>query len=138
MQIGTGYFGCREPDGRFSMARLKAVLQRHPQIRAVEIKVSQGAKPGVGGFLPRRKISQEIAVARGIPRNQDCASPSTHREFSDADSLLDFVEAIADETGLPVGIKSAVGESAFWVELARLMSDGGRGVDFICTSYDLI
>lgn len=130
-QIGTGYFGCRELDGRFSMARLKETVERHPQIRAIEIKLSQGAKPGIGGLLPRRKISQEIAVIRGIPMDRDCASPSTHAEFRDAEGLLDFAESIAGETGLPVGIKSAVGESEFWRELARLMATSGRGVDFI-------
>ena len=131
MQVGTGYFGCREPDGRFSMSRLKDVVESHPQIRALEIKLSQGAKPGVGGFLPRRKITREIAEARGIPRDDDCASPAAHREFTDADSLLDFVESIADETRLPVGIKSAVGESAFWEDLAQLMAADDRGVDFV-------
>ena len=131
MQVGTGYFGCREPDGRFSMSRLKDVVESHPQIRALEINLSQGAKPGVGGFLPRRKITREIAEARGIPRDDDCASPAAHREFTDADSLLDFVESIADETRLPVGIKSAVGESAFWEDLAQLMAADDRGVDFV-------
>ena len=75
-QVGTGYFGCREPDGRFSMARLKDVIARAPQIRAIEIKLSQGAKPGVGGLLPRAKISPEIAGIRGIPTDRDCISPA--------------------------------------------------------------
>ena len=130
-QIGTGYFGCRDESGRFSMARLKDGVARYSAVRAIEIKLSQGAKPGVGGFLPGEKVTAEIAAARGIPINSDCASPGAHREFHDADSLLDFAEAIADETGLPVGIKSAVGELAFWKDLARQMSAGGRGVDFI-------
>ena len=130
-QIGTGYFGCREPDGRFSMSRLKDLVERHPQIRAIEIKLSQGAKPGVGGFLPRSKISREIAKVRGVPRDSDCASPVGHSEFTDADSLLDFVESVADETRLPVGIKSAVGELAFWEDLAQFMATEDRGVDFV-------
>ena len=130
-QIGTGYFGCRDDDGRFSMARLKEGVERYPAVRAIEIKLSQGAKPGVGGFLPGLKVTAEIAAARGIPINCDCASPGAHREFHDADGLLDFAEAIADETGLPVGIKSAVGELAFWKDLARHMSTGRRAVDFI-------
>ena len=130
LQIGTGYFGCRDLDGRFSMERLKESIDRGP-IRAIEVKLSQGAKPGVGGLLPKRKISPEIAAARGIPGDRDCVSPAVHREFHDADSLLDFVERLADETGLPVGIKSAVGETAFWHDLARLMASTGRGVDFV-------
>ncbi len=130
-QVGTGYFGCRERDGRFSMAKLKETVDRIPQIRAIEIKLSQGAKPGVGGLLPKAKISDEIARIRGIDRDHDCVSPAAHSVFHDADSLLDFVESVAAETGLPVGIKSAVGDSAFWNDLARLMLRTGRGVDFI-------
>ena len=130
-QIGTGYFGCRELDGRFSMAQLKATLARHPLVRAIEIKLSQGAKPGVGGVLPRQKITEEIATIRHIPMDRDCISPSAHSAFRDADSLLDFAEEIAGETGLPVGIKSAVGELAFWNTLAQLMAHGDRGLDFV-------
>ena len=130
-QIGTAYFGCREADGRFSMSRLTETIERCPQIRAIEIKLSQGAKPGVGGLLPMAKISAEIAAIRGIPRDRDCASPSAHSAFGNADELLDFVESIATATALPVGIKSAVGDSNFWANLARLMSTGTRGVDFI-------
>lgn len=130
-QVGTGYFGCRELDGRFSMQRLRDRVFEHPQIRAIEIKLSQGAKPGVGGVLPRRKITEEIAQIRGIGRDRDCISPASHTAFSGADALLDFVEAVAEETGVPVGIKSAVGELAFWRELARLISTTGRSVDFI-------
>ena len=70
-QIGTGYFGCRDHDGRFSMARLKETVARCPQIRAIEIKLSQGAKPGLGGVLPRAKINREIAEIRGIPMDRD-------------------------------------------------------------------
>jgi len=130
-QVGTGYFGCREPDGRFNMAKLKETIARSPQIRAIEVKLSQGAKPGVGGLLPRAKITSEIAAIRGIPMDRDCISPAAHSAFRSADEMLDFVESIASETGLPVGIKSAVGDSAFWEDLARLMADGTRGVDFI-------
>jgi glutamate synthase domain-containing protein 2 len=130
-QIGTGYFGCREPDGRFSMARLKDTIARAPQIRAVEIKLSQGAKPGVGGLLPQAKITREIADIRGVPMDRDCVSPPAHQAFRNADEMLDFVECIASETGLPVGIKSAVGDSKFWEDLARAMAGGTRGVDFI-------
>ena len=130
-QIGTGYFGCREPDGRFSMARLKDTIARAPQIRAVEIKLSQGAKPGIGGLLPQAKITREIADIRGVPMDRDCVSPPAHQAFRNADEMLDFVEWIAGETGLPVGIKSAVGDSRFWEDLARSMAAGTRGVDFI-------
>ena len=113
------------------MTRLKDTIARAPQIRAIEVKLSQGAKPGVGGLLPRAKITPEIAEIRGIPMDRDCISPAGHSAFRNADEMLDFVESIASETGLPVGIKSAVGDSAFWEDLARLMTGGTRGVDFI-------
>jgi glutamate synthase domain-containing protein 2 len=130
-QVGTGYFGCREPDGRFSMPKLRDTIARAPQIRAIEIKLSQGAKPGVDGLLPKAKISREIADTRGVPMDRDCVSPAAHTAFRNADEMLDFIELIASETNLPVGIKSAVGDSAFWEELARLMASGNRGADFI-------
>ena len=129
-QIGTAYFGCRDADGRFDLDRLKDVVAGAP-VRALEIKLSQGAKPSVGGLLPAAKVSADIAEARAIPAGRDCVSPSRHAEFSDTDSLLDWVELLAAETGLPVGIKSAVGDLDFWCELADLMRDTGRGVDFI-------
>lgn len=130
LQIGTAYFGCRNPDGTFSLDRLKEVVESAP-VKAIEIKLSQGAKPGLGGLLPAAKVTQEISEIRGIPMGQDCASPSRHTAFTDVDSLLDFVELIAGETGLPVGIKSAVGEMGFWDELTRRMASEDRGVDFV-------
>jgi glutamate synthase domain-containing protein 2 len=129
-QIGTGYFGCRDEHGRFDLARLKDTVAAAP-VRALEIKLSQGAKPGLGGVLPAVKVSAEIAAARGVAQGVDCISPSRHAAFSDVDSMLDWVELLADETGLPVGIKSAVGDLAFWHRLVELMADGDRGIDFV-------
>lgn len=129
-QIGTGYFGCRDESGGFSKQRLLEVVDAFP-IRALEVKLSQGAKPGLGGVLPGAKVTEEIARIRGVPMGETCISPSRHSTFSDVDSMLDFVEELASETGLPVGIKSAVGELDFWHELASAMADGSRGVDFI-------
>ncbi|MDT0531689.1 FMN-binding glutamate synthase family protein [Micromonospora sp. DSM 115977] len=129
-QIGTAYFGCRDERGRFSLDRLRDLVAGAP-VRALEIKLSQGAKPSLGGLLPAAKVSAEIAATRGIPQGRDCVSPSRHAEFSDCDSLLDWVELLATETGLPVGIKSAVGDLGFWEELTTLMRDTGRGVDFV-------
>ncbi|SCL26595.1 FMN-binding glutamate synthase family protein [Micromonospora inyonensis] len=129
-QLGTAYFGCRDEHGRFSLDRLREVVAGAP-VRALEIKLSQGAKPSLGGLLPGAKVSAEIAETRGISPGRDCVSPSRHAEFSDCDSLLDWVELLAAETGLPVGIKSAVGDLTFWEELADLMRDTGRGVDFV-------
>ncbi len=129
-QIGTGYFGCRDERGGFSLERLVAECERS-NVRAIEVKLSQGAKPGVGGFLPGAKVTPEIAAIRGVPVGRDCVSPAGHSAFSSVDEMLDFVERIADATGLPVGIKSAVGESGFWIDLAEQMESGTRGVDFI-------
>ena len=129
-QIGTGYFGCRTPDGRFDLSRLIDTIAGAP-VRAIEIKLSQGAKPGLGGVLPAAKVTPEVAAMRGIPVGETCHSPARHSAFGDVDSMLDFVELLATETGLPVGIKSAVGDPTFWDELAHLMATTDRGVDHI-------
>jgi len=129
-QIGTGYFGCRDAAGNFELSRLVDLAAAHP-VRAVEIKLSQGAKPGLGGVLLAAKVRGEIPAIRGVPAGKDCISPPGHREFSDVDGLLEFVERIAEATGLPVGIKSAVGEPAFWHDLTARMAATGTGVDFV-------
>ena len=129
-QIGSGYFGCRDEHGRFDLGRLKDTVASAP-VRALEVKLSQGAKPGLGGVLPGAKVSAEIAATRGVPRGVDCVSPSRHAEFADVDGMLDFVEMLADETGLPVGIKAAVGDLGFWHELVSRMASTGRGVDHV-------
>ncbi len=129
-QIGTGYFGCRDGAGRFSMERFLESIASAP-VRAIEIKLSQGAKPGMGGLLPAAKVTPEIARIRGVPVGKDVVSPAAHAEFRDVSSMLDFIEQLAEATGLPVGIKSAVGESGFWHELARQMRQSGRAPDFI-------
>ncbi|MEM4658153.1 MAG: FMN-binding glutamate synthase family protein [Candidatus Methanosuratincola sp.] len=130
-QLGTGYFGARTLDGKFSLEILAERVRRLPQIRCIEIKLSQGAKAGLGGMLPGRKVTKEIARIRGVPPGVDCVSPSYHSAFATVDGLIDFVELIAEETGLPVGIKSAVGELSFWEELARRMRERSQGPDFI-------
>ncbi|MBX7435445.1 FMN-binding glutamate synthase family protein [Mycobacterium sp. Y57] len=129
-QIGTGYFGCRDERGDFDLGRLVDVVGSGP-VRAIEIKLSQGAKPGLGGHLPGEKVNAEIARIRGVEQGKDVASPSRHTAFRNVDEMLDVVERIAEATGLPVGIKSAVGDMGFWVELADRMADGQRGVDFV-------
>jgi glutamate synthase domain-containing protein 2 len=129
-QIGTGYFGCRDGAGKFSLERfLESVASA--KVRAIEIKLSQGAKPGLGGLLPGKKVTPEIAKIRGIAVGRDCVSPAGHTAFSDVSSMLDFIETLAAATGLPVGIKSAVGERTFWQELAKAIRTTKRGPDFI-------
>jgi glutamate synthase (ferredoxin) len=130
-QIGTGYFGCRDREGNFSMDKLHETLAGAPTVRGIEIKLSQGAKPGKGGVLPGHKVTAEIAAIRGVPPGQDCVSPNSHRAFSNITGLIGFVEEIAKTTGLPVGIKSAVGNTAFWKDLAQAMKSSGKGPDWI-------
>ncbi len=129
-QIGTGYFGCRDERGSFSLELLKERVAEAP-VRALEVKLSQGAKPGLGGLLPARKVTPEIAAIRGVPAGVDCVSPPTHSAFADVAGLVEFVETLAAETGLPVGIKSAVGVDSFWEELTTRMADTGGGPDYV-------
>lgn len=130
-QIGTGYFGIRNNDGSFSMERLVKLTQDYPQIRALEIKLSQGAKPGKGGVLPASKITPEISQIRHVPLGKDVLSPPNHSTFSNMEELVEFVEAIAKNTGLPVGVKAAIGKLDEWEELADIMKRDGKGPDFI-------
>ena len=134
-QIGTGYFGARDQssgrDGRFSMDAFLASIEAAPAVRAIEVKLSQGAKPGMGGVLPGAKVTKPISRARGVPVGVTVHSPNRHPEFSDMAGLVDFVERLADATDLPIGIKSAVGDRRFWRELADHMADSNRGPDFI-------
>ncbi|MDQ6969148.1 MAG: FMN-binding glutamate synthase family protein [Mariprofundus sp.] len=130
-QLGTGYFGARDASGAFSLDVVCRQVKENPQIRAIEIKLSQGAKPGKGGVLPGAKVTAEIAKIRGIAVGEACISPASHSQFHDVDSMIAFIERVADATGLPVGIKSAVGEFEFWDELSDRMIQGDCGPDFI-------
>jgi len=130
-QIGTGYFGCRDPQGRFELSQFNDLVAAHPEVRMIELKLSQGAKPGLGGLLPGVKVTPEIAAMRGIPEGVDCWSPTRHTAFHGPDSLLDFVELLATESGLPVGIKSAVGQLDLFRDVASLMATSSRGIDFV-------
>lgn len=130
-QIGTGYFGCRNAKGEFDLDAVKRLCDEVPQIRMIEVKLSQGAKPGKGGVLPGSKVTAEIAEARGVRIGQDCISPNGHAAFRNAEEMIEFVERIAKATGRPVGIKSAIGHLDFWHELASKMKASGQGPDFI-------
>ena len=129
--FGTGYFGVRAEDGGFSMEKMVKLVENNPFIRAIEVKLSQGAKPGKGGVLPGKKITKEIAEIRGVEIGKTVLSPPNHKAFSNVPELVDFVEAIADATGLPVGIKAAIGKLDQWEELASIMEKENRGPDFI-------
>jgi len=129
--IGTGYFGVRNKEGGFSMEKLKILVDENPCIKAIEIKLSQGAKPGKGGVLPGAKITAEIAEIRGVDIGKDVLSPASHTAFRNVAELLSLIEEIAKETGLPVGIKGAIGKLEQWEELADVMVKTGKGPDFI-------
>ena len=129
-QIGPAKFGCRTADGRFDDEKAARILAL-PQVKMVEIKLGQGAKPGKGGVLPKEKITKEIAAIRGIPMGQDCHSPNRFEEFDDVPSLLDFVERVRKLTDKPVGLKLVVGSVAEIEELCREMRKRGDGPDFI-------
>lgn len=129
--FGTGYFGVRDENGNFSMEKMVKLVEENPFVKAIEIKLSQGAKPGKGGVLPGAKITKEISEIRGVPMGVDVLSPPNHSAFNNIPELVDFIERIADATGLPVGIKSAVGKLEQWEELALLMKKTGKGPDFI-------
>ncbi len=129
--FGTGYFGVRAKDGGFSMEKMIKLVEDNPFIRAIEVKLSQGAKPGKGGVLPGSKITPEIAKIRGVEVGKDVLSPPNHKAFSNVPELIDFVESIAEATGLPVGIKAAIGKLDEWKELTDIMAKTGKGPDFI-------
>ena len=129
-QLGTGYFGARDENG-FSLDKVLQKTENYPKIKMIEIKLSQGAKPGKGGILLGTKVTNQIAEIRGVTKGKDCISPNHHSEFSNVRELISFIEKISNATGLPVGIKSAVGETKFWEELAQSMKETKQGPDFI-------
>jgi len=129
-QIGPAKFGCRTDDGTFDDEKAARILAL-PQVKMVEIKLAQGAKPGKGGVLPKEKITKEIAEIRGIPMGQDCHSPNRFEEFHDAPSLLDFVARVRRLTGKPIGVKLVVGSKAEVEQLCAEIVRRGDGPDFI-------
>lgn len=129
--IGTSYFGVRDENGNFDIEKLAHLTAQNPCIRMLELKLSQGAKPGKGGLLPASKITQEIAEIRHVPIGQDVVSRPYHTAFSNIPEMVLLIEDMAAKTGLPVGIKSAVGKLDLWEELARTMVETGKGPDFI-------
>jgi glutamate synthase domain-containing protein 2 len=129
--FGTGYFGVRDDAGNFSVEKMVQTVKDNPSIKMIEVKLSQGAKPGKGGVLPASKISREIAEIRHVKIGEAVLSPASHSAFSNVPEMVDFIETIAAHTGLPVGIKAAIGKMEMWEELADLMKSTGFGPDFI-------
>ncbi|MFI6041636.1 FMN-binding glutamate synthase family protein [Nocardia sp. NPDC051321] len=130
-EIGSGYFGTRTADGHFDPAKF-ADQAAHPQIKAVSIKLSQGAKPGLGGVLPAAKVSAEIARYRGVPANEKCVSPSAHSAFHTPRELIQFVARLRElADGKPVGFKLCVGSRIEVLAICKAMLDEGSTPDFI-------
>jgi glutamate synthase domain-containing protein 2 len=130
-EIGSGYFGCRDDEGRFNEERF-AENARQPQVKMIEIKLSQGAKPGHGGILPAAKVTAEIARARGVPPGLDCISPSSHSAFTTPLEMMAFIERLRTLSGgKPVGFKLCIGHPWEWFGLVKAMLQSGTTPDFI-------
>jgi glutamate synthase domain-containing protein 2 len=130
-QVGTGYFGCRNPDGSFDPDKF-AEAAKGESVKAIEVKISQGAKPGHGGILPAAKISPEIAQARGVPMGKDCISPPGHSSFDTPIGLLEFVTRLRELSGgKPVGFKICIGRPEEFFAICKAMVETGLLPDFI-------
>ncbi len=129
-QIGPAKYGVRHADGSLDWERLREIGAL-PQVRGVEVKVGQGAKPGKGGLLPGEKVTAEIAAIRGIPQGQASVSPNRFTEFASTRELVEFVERLKAHVPVPVGVKVAVGDPAPVRELARILAEEGRGPDWV-------
>ncbi len=130
-QLGTGYFGCRTKDGAFDPDMFTEQANR-PQVKLIELKLSQGAKPGKGGILPAAKITEEIAEIRGVEMGVDVISPSSHSTFSTPTELMEFIQRLRDLAGgKPVGFKLCVGKRREFLAVCKAMIETGITPDFI-------
>ncbi|MGA8515292.1 MAG: FMN-binding glutamate synthase family protein [Burkholderiaceae bacterium] len=130
-EIGSGYFGCRNDDGTFNADKF-AANATDPQVKMIELKLSQGAKPGQGGVLPGAKVTAEIAAARGVPVGVDCVSPSAHSAFSTPIEMLQFISKLRTLSGgKPTGFKLCIGHPWEWFAIVKAMLETGITPDFI-------
>ncbi|UUR09325.1 FMN-binding glutamate synthase family protein [Sphingomonas glaciei] len=130
-EIGSGYFGCRTADGNFDAGRF-AEQAADPQVKMIEIKLSQGAKPGHGGILPGSKVTPEIALTRGVPEGEDCISPARHRAFSTPTEMMEFIGQLRRLSGgKPVGFKLCVGQPWEFMGIVKAMRATGILPDYI-------
>ena len=130
-EIGSGYFGCRNDDGSFNADKF-AANAADPQVKLIELKLSQGAKPGHGGVLPGPKVTAEIAAARGVPEGVDCVSPAAHSAFSNPIEMLEFIERLRQLSGgKPTGFKLCIGHPWEWFAMVKAMLATGITPDFI-------
>jgi glutamate synthase domain-containing protein 2 len=130
-EVASGYFGCRTPDGRFDPERF-AGQATTDQVKMIEIKLSQGAKPGHGGVLPAAKVTKEISQTRGVPMGQDCISPARHSAFSTPRELMGFITELRQLSGgKPVGFKLCLGHPWEFMAMVKAMRETGVTPDFI-------
>ena len=130
-EVASGYFGCRNEDGSFNAEKF-SVSAREPQVKMIELKLSQGAKPGHGGMLPGAKVTIEIAQARGIAAGVDCLSPASHSEFSTPIEMMQFIARLrALSGGKPTGFKLCIGHPWEWFAMVKAMLQTGITPDFI-------
>ena len=130
-EVGSGYFGCRADQGGFDPVRF-AETAADPQIKMIELKLSQGAKPGHGGVLPAAKVTAEISAIRGVPMGQDCVSPASHSAFSNPIGLLQFIAQMRDLSGgKPTGFKLCIGHPWEFMAICKAMLETGITPDFI-------
>ncbi len=130
-EIASGYFGCRNEDGSFDPEKF-AASAKDPQIRMIEIKLSQGAKPGHGGVLPAAKVTAEIAAARGVTQGVDCISPARHSAFSTPIEMMHFIAKLRELSGgKPIGFKLCLGEKTEFMAICKAMIDTRILPDFI-------
>ena len=130
-EVGSGYFGCRNDDGSFCAERFEAGA-RDPQVKLIELKLSQGAKPGHGGVLPGPKVTAEIAAARGVPIHVDCISPARHGAFTTPIEMMQFIARLRDLSGgKPTGFKLCIGHPWEWLAICKAMLETGITPDFI-------
>ena len=130
-EVASGYFGCRNDDGTFSAERFAATACE-PQIKMIEVKISQGAKPGHGGVLPAAKVSAEISAARGVPVGVDCISPARHSAFSTPVEMMQFIKTLRDLSGgKPTGFKLCIGHPVEFMAICKAMIETGITPDFI-------
>ena len=130
-EVASGYFGCRNDDGSFNAEKFSANA-RDPQVKLIEIKLSQGAKPGHGGILPGAKVTNEIAAARGVPVGVDCISPASHSAFSTPIEMMHFIARLRELSGgKPTGFKLCIGHPWEWFAMVKAMLATGITPDFI-------
>lgn len=130
-QVASGYFGARAADGTFDPEKFQKTAQLD-QVKMIELKLSQGAKPGHGGMLPASKINEEIAEARGIPMGEDCVSPAAHSAFDTPTEMMHFIKQLRDlSDGKPVGFKLCIGHQREFMCMVKAMLETGIYPDFI-------